>query len=255
MNQNIQELIRDAQCVLVGIGTECAYEVDRQDILKKANKDMEDFKDCMWLMDYLVAWEQENAEASRYIKAYNHLYEMVKDKNYFVVTLNTDNLIYQSNFPSEKITAPCGSMGRLQCSCGCEGSIQDAKELARDIAHKVYDEKRSLSDITRPVCSRCNAPLVFNIVGQEKYMEQGDMESWQKYRMWLTGTLNRKLCLLELGTDFSFPSVVRWAFEKVAFINEKATLVRMCQEYPQLTEELQGKGISIKEHPIEYFSK
>ena len=220
MNQNIQELIRESQCVLVGIGTECAYEVDKQDILSRIHKTMEDFKDCMWLMDYLVAWEQENTEESKYLKAYNNLYDMVKDKNYFVVTLNTDDLIFQSNFPQEKLTVPCGSKRRLQCSCGCEGSIQDAKDIVNNIVSQVYDEKRELCDIERPVCEKCNAPLTFNVIGQEKYMEEGYMESWKKYRMWLTGTLNKKICVLELGTGFKFPSVIRWAFEKVAFINE-----------------------------------
>lgn len=252
MNQKMQELISDSQFVIIGIGPEFGYQMDRQEILKKLNMNMDDFSDYMWILDYLVAEEQKRADVSKYVSAYNHLYEMVKDKNYFIVTLNTDDIIYESMFSREKITAPCGSIGRLQCSCGCEGSIQNAEEIVNSIAHQVWSEKRHLSEIERPVCQTCGKPLIFHTVEQEGYMEAGYLKSWEKYRMWLTGTLNRKLCLLELGTDFKFPSVVRWAFEKVAFLNEKAVLMRVCEKYPQLTEELQGKAISIKQNPLDY---
>ena len=40
-------------------------------------------------------------------------------------------------------------------------------------------------------------------------------------------TLNRKLLLLELGEGFEAPGFIRWPFENITFINNKAKLYRI----------------------------
>ena len=122
-----------------------------------------------------------------------------------------------------------------------------------EVISKLKQPEVTISEITKPVCGKCGKELVFNTVEAEKYLESVYMKSWEKYRMWLTGTLNRKVCLLELGVDFKYPSIIRWAFEKVAFINEKAVFVRINGAYPQLTEGLKGKAYSYHKNSVEFF--
>ena len=48
-----------------------------------------------------------------------------------------------------------------------------------------------------------------------------------------------------------YPSVIRFPFEKVTFINNKAKFVRVHEFLYQLTEDIKEKGTSIETNPVE----
>lgn len=89
-----------------------------------------------------------------------------------------------------------------------------------------------------------------SIYSRESYMEQ-----WDRYTKWLTDTLNRRLFILELGVLMELPAVIRWPFEKITFLNEKAFLIRLNKGLPQLSAELKGKALSIECHPVTFFDE
>ena len=76
-------------------------------------------------------------------------------------------------------------------------------------------------------------------------------EGWNLYSKWLMGTLNRKLCLIESDVSMNRPDRIRWPFEKIAEINNKAVFIRINEKLPFLPVELKDKGISIKENAID----
>lgn len=86
------------------------------------------------------------------------------------------------------------------------------------------------------VCPTCGAPLNFHTIANPDYLENGYLPQWEHYKKWLTATLNKKLCILELGVDFTFPQVIRFPFEKTAFYNKKAVFVRVNSRFPQLEQ-------------------
>lgn len=88
--------------------------------------------------------------------------------------------------------------------------------------------------------------------GEERM--QSSEEQWNSYLNWLTATLNHKLCILELGVGFSAPQVIRWPFEKTAAFNLKSALVRVNGTFPQLTEDLADRGISVKCNAVEFLT-
>ncbi len=81
---------------------------------------------------------------------------------------------------------------------------------------------------------------------------EDEEEQWKNYQDWLSGTLNKELLILELGVGFTLPGIIRWPFEKVAFYNNKAYLVRVHEKFPQLTSELQQKGIAVRQNSVEF---
>lgn len=115
----------------------------------------------------------------------------------------------------------------------------------------IYGSSLAPEQIVAP----CGSDKTGNVVTNENYDESCYLPQWQKYLKWLQNTLNRKLCILELGVGFKYPSVVRWPFEKTAYLNQKASFIRVSRKFPQLSEELKGKGISISENPAELFGK
>lgn len=77
-----------------------------------------------------------------------------------------------------------------------------------------------------------------------------DVSNWDEYNAWLTKTLNKSLLVLELGVGLAYPNVVRWPFEKVAFVNNKAKMIRVHKSLYQTTDELGEKCIPMKADPI-----
>ena len=68
--------VQDAELVLVGIGSEFSVkQADRESLL------------C----------------------AYNRLASLLQGKNYFLLTINTDDLIFESDLEKGRMVAPCGS--------------------------------------------------------------------------------------------------------------------------------------------------
>lgn len=178
-------------------------------------------------------WEAKKQPKVR--QAYEALYELVKGKDYFVVTTLTDGEIFNSSFGGERVTAPCGNDTWKQCSKACTKDIWEE--------HEVLDG----------ICPHCKEPLVGNTIKAETYIEEGYLPKWKEYTNWLSRTLNRKLLILELGEDFKTPTVIRWPFEKTAYINKQVVMFRIHQTYFQPSEEPSGRMVSIPEHSCEFF--
>ena len=63
------------------------------------------------------------------------------------------------------------------------------------------------------------------------------------------------LCVLELGVGLKYPTVIRFPFEKIVFVNNKAVMLRVNRKLYQSTEELKEKCVGIKADPIDYINQ
>ena len=172
----------------------------------------------------------------RLLEAYGLLEKLTRGKDLWVVTTATDGLIYETAFDLGRVTAPCGNIHWFQCSKACTKDIWEEGEVPDGI------------------CPHCGAPLTANTVRAEVYIEEGYLPKWQKYKQWQTRTLNRSLLLLELGVGLSYPTVIRWPFEKIAMLNEKAYLLRVHESLSQLPEGLTRAG-RVKENSVDWVLK
>lgn len=235
MKKEILKLIEQADIVLIGIGE--AFERKDRDL------ETEDFQRLCKEEPLLAGYERlrywKDHPDTKVVEAYNRLHDLVKDKDYFVVTTCMDDRIYESHFDAEKITAPCGTWRYLQCSENCTEEIL-----------LVTDEM--IRSKTPVFCPHCHAKAVFNQVTAEHYNENGYMPGWVAYRNWLQRTINRNICVLELGVGMKYPTIIRWPFEKIVFCNQKASFVRVHRTLFQLSEELHGKGNSIQADPVDF---
>lgn len=168
---------------------------------------------------------------------YDKMQDMIQDKDYFIVTTVTDGEIRKSSLVQSRIVAPCGNVTWRQCSKSCKKDIWEPGEIPDDI------------------CPHCGQPLTGNTIEAEDYIEEGYLPQWNAYTKWLSGTLNKRLLLLELGVGFKTPTVIRWPFEKTATVNKKAHLYRIHGNFAQLSEAVKGKGESILENSLEFFRK
>lgn len=241
----IADRIRSAEMVLIGIGNEFSPTLPE-----------------LKLDDAALPYEKSEyysslGDGDAVICAYKRLRELVGVKPYFVVTLNTDNLVYRGGFERDLVVAPCGSMEKMQCE---EHIVEAApvREKVLEEIRKLPAEKQKDRESTAlilekyAVCPICGKPLRFHIKSEEGYLESGYLDQWQKYNRWLSCTLNWKLCVLELGVGFEYPQVIRWPFEKITYFNQKSELIRVHSRLSQTASELGERGISVECSPVEF---
>ena len=209
----VMEKIKEAQKVLIGIGKEWALRDDEKDI-----------RFC-----HLTDPSQADLEA-----AYEALYDLIKEKDYYIVTTLTDGAVYEMPFDKNRIVAPCGNIHWRQCSKACTKDIWEESEVPDD------------------VCPHCKAPLTGNTIKAETYIEEGYLPRWKDYMKWQTGTINRSLVILELGEGFSTPTVMRWPFEKIIYFNQKSKLYRINENFYQLPKEAEKRGVSVHENSVRW---
>ena len=86
-----------------------------------------------------------------------------------------------------------------------------------------------------------------NLEGQEK--------QWEAYMNWLGCSLTHELTILELGEGFKDPMVMRWPFENVLSVHQKATLIRVHPSLYQIPKEAGERAIGLKQDCIEFVRK
>lgn len=259
--QEIENIIRESEMVLVGIGEELesGFSVLESsgiytELVKKAEAEGLSPEEYEWMYPYLLREaEKDSSKAQKIRDFYCRLRELLGDKNYFMITMNMDSMPEQNGFLKERLVKPFGNYEKMQCDRGCTNRLWSAQDFEAQIVRCVRSGEGKLSSLKKGSCPHCGGEAVLNNVNAEKYIEDGYLESWKRYTKWIEGTMNRKVCILELGVMLNYPSMIRWPFEKMGYLNKKASFIRINSRIPQLTEELKEKGISVRANPISFF--
>lgn len=258
MDISVLQKIKDADMVLVGIGEEFdCVKLLKQDEEYREKRQLLDTPEKKWLLPLLNQQYLSDETKKNIKKALEKLANILEDKNYFVVTTSTNPLVKDISWKENRVVAPCGSYNMKQCSKECESSLQETTnediEVTKHLLDCLGQEKENECSLGN--CNDCGIPFVFNNIYAPEYNENGYIKQWELYTKWLQGTLNKKLVVLELGVNMQFPSVIRFPFEKVTYFNQKAFMYRVNEKLYFLSEELNGKGISISENAVDWLLK
>lgn len=247
-----EQQIKTAEMVLVGIGSKWA-RAGRATDHHRFFAEMETNQDLVWINEFASSIYMRECLDQKLGEAIGALGQLLKGKNYFVVSLSTDSEIFADEIRTDRVVMPCGNHARLQCSdkCGANTCSMD-QEFEEKLKSYIKGEIKA-KDIERPVCSSCGKYLVINEIKNQPYTE-GYLEQWETYTKWLQGTLNHQLCVIELDVGMDYPSVIRWPFEKISYFNRKSTFFRVNDKFYQLPEELKDKGNSIKMSAIDFLA-
>lgn len=242
----IKEKIKTADLVLIGVGEQVAVPTRLMDKDEKYAKILEENMENDYYPYLQQVFIKENKQ--KYVEFYNRLYELLEDKNYYVITTNVDDVIYESKISAERIVAPCGSIHQYVCK-ECKGAIE---MFERDCVaeNQQMIEAGDISELSVKKCPVCGKLMTPNIVSYEYYDENGYLEKWNHYTKWLQGTVNRNLCILELGVGLNYPTVVRWPNERIVTYNNKAYMYRIHEKLYQLSEGIGERAKSVPENPM-----
>lgn len=249
--EKLRQDIEDSEMVLVGIGEEMG--ISEHEIMNSMPDLFQENMDCEQRLGYLMRQAYQQIIGEKYLLAYKRLNELIQKKNYFLVSVNTDNLAKRADFQESRQVFPCGGYDKLQCPSGCEEVWEQPDENWDSWAKESLSRMHTVQSYPEKAhCSKCGRELVFNNIYAEKYREEGYLADWAKYTKWLQGTVNHKVCILELGVGMKYPSVIRWPFEKIAVYNQKAAFYRIHSALYQMPDSLNGAGYSVPENPVDF---
>ena len=184
---------------------------------------------------------------NRYMDApkpvYENLLELVKDKDYFVITTNVDHCFQKAGFDKERLFYTQGDYGLFQCSEPCTPVTYDNEDMVRDMVERQSD-MRIPSELI-PKCPNCGKPLTMNLRSDDKFVED---EGWdraaERYNQFLR-TRKGKILYLELGVGYNTPGIIKFPFWQMTAKNPDATYACVNYGETMFPEEIQEQAISI----------
>jgi NAD-dependent SIR2 family protein deacetylase len=177
---------------------------------------------------------------------YTELDALTAHADRWVLTSNADNLFARMGFDAERLWTRQGTYSHLQCLRPCTQEVWDAKPYMEAILPKIDMRTGELTDASLvPVCPRCGGDVFLNVRGGAWFVEAPYAAQEERFHRWLQSTTRGRLVLLDIGTGFSTPSVVRWPMESIAASHPDAHLIRVNPDHPEVDARLRGKATSV----------
>ena len=270
MNRFVQRLddakkaIGDADYVLIGAGAGLStaagidYGYDRFKLYFEDFIEKYDFKDMYTSGFYPFETQEEkwaywarHIDTNRYnvgkTDVYQKLLELVKYKDYFVLTTNVEHQFWINGFDDERIFATQGDYGLLQCSKACHDKLYDNEKQVKEWVANTKDCK--IPSELVPKCPVCGADMETNLRVDDLFVQD---EKWyemhNRYADFINKIQGKKVVFLEIGVGYNTPVIIRFPFERMTLENPDATLIRLNLDYPQPTRENKDKTISFDEN-------
>lgn len=173
---------------------------------------------------HLQRWEFQPNEG------YTALLNMVKDKDYFVLTSNVDACFERSGFTKDRIYTPQGEWTHYQCKRACRNDSVFASRPMLDMVLPQINEDGFIPEALIPKCRNCGGDVFGNVRGDGNflhglYVEQNDaLQSWMKMKL----DSDRTVAIVEIGAGFNTPTVTRFPMESFARqLGERGRFIRI----------------------------
>ena len=178
---------------------------------------------------------------------YEQLLDLVKDKDYFVLTTNVDHQFWINGFEDNKIFATQGDYGIFQCSKPCHEKLYSNRDFVYE-ANENINDCRIPSDLI-PKCPACGKEMALNLRVDNTFVEDEKwMEMYNNYSKYLEHMdEDKNIVFLELGVGFNTPTIIRYPFEQMTYDNPNTTLIRLNRSSAQAIPQNKDKTICFDE--------
>lgn len=171
------------------------------------------------------AWWSRHVLYNRYVDApkpvYNALYELVKSKNYFVITTNVDHCFQKAGFDKRRLFYTQGDYGLFRCSAGCHNKTYDNEEQIRRMVAEQKDMK--IPSRLIPHCPVCGKPMAVNLRCDDTFVQD---EGWHsacgRYEKFVLTHKRERILYFELGVGGNTPVIIKYPFRRFTNQNPKA---------------------------------
>ena len=259
--KRLKNILNNSDCVIIGAGSGLStsagfvYDGDR------FHKYFSDFEEKYGFHDmysggfypyktpeeYWAFWSRY-VYVNRYQNApkpvYNDLFNLVKGKDYFVITTNVDHLFQKAGFDKKRLFYTQGDYGLFQCSVPCSAVTYDNERIILDMVKKQKNMKIPSELI--PKCPKCGSPLTMNLRSDNKFVEdEGWINAAERYENFLRSRNNQKIVFLELGVGYNTPVIIKFPFWQMTAKSSKAFYVCVNNGEAQVPKEIEDRALCI----------
>ncbi|MDE6110940.1 MAG: Sir2 silent information regulator family NAD-dependent deacetylase, partial [Eubacterium sp.] len=149
------------------------------------------------------------------------LYDLVKDKDYFVLTTNVDHCFQKAGFDKKRLFYTQGDYGLFQCSEPCCNETFDNEEIIK----AMYEQQRDMKIPSEliPKCPHCGKLLTTNLRCDDKFVQdEGWYKASERYSDFIRRHKNLNVLYLELGVGYNTPVIIKYPFWQMTAQNPKA---------------------------------
>lgn len=268
-NDNIEILINKintADAIVVGGGSGLSSAAGynhyhSKEIIEKKFKEFEKKYGIRSLFDayyYLYSTNEERwGFFSQYIKfmyeanpgqPYLDLYEILKNKPYFILTTNVD-MQFSKVFPEDRICLFQGDFSYFQCSQPCQDEIYKNNDIIDKMTENLIDTKISSDLIPRcPKCGRIMMPWVPDYDFLEGSYWKDSVKRYQNFlQEYLEKERNKTVLFLELGVGDMTPSIIQLPFWKMTASYPNTFYISINLKKTSAPEHLKGRAMAISD--------
>ena len=177
---------------------------------------------------------------------YRELFELVKEKNYFVITTNVDHCFQKSGFDKNRLFYTQGDYGLFQCSAPCCDKTYDNEQAIREMAARQKDMKIPAELV--PKCPVCGRAMTMNLRCDERFAED---DGWRaacgRYKRFLKDNKKKKTVYLELGVGMNTPAIIKYPFWKMVAENKNARYVCVNKAFAYAPDDIKARSLCFAE--------
>ncbi|MDD6154913.1 MAG: Sir2 silent information regulator family NAD-dependent deacetylase [Eubacteriales bacterium] len=219
-------------------------------------------------METYWSWWSRHIWVNRYVPipndTYETLYDLVKDKDYFVITTNVDHCFQRSGFDKKRLFYTQGDYGLLQSSNPHGASAHktyDNEDICREmllaqgfeigsdnelIVPEGADIKMRIPSELIPRCPDDGELMTTNLRADDRFVED---EGWhvaaERYEEFLRRHEGVKTLLLEAAVGYNTPGIIKYPFWRMTYEWSDATYACLNMGEAYAPDEIKFKSICI----------
>lgn len=257
----LKEILRGAENILIGAGaglsTAAGYVYDGE----RFQKYFSDFGEAYGFEDMYSGgfypydtpeefwgfWSR-NIFYNRYdlppSEVHKKLLELVRDKNYFVLTTNVDHLFQLNGFDKTRLFYTQGDYGLFQCPTPCHNKTYDNEKIIREMI--AAQKNMRVPEKLFPRCPKCGEMMMTNLRADDKFVEDsGWHAAAYRYKKFLSKYAAREIVYLELGVGGNTPGIIKYPFWRLTAENPAARYICINKGQAFVPDEISAQSLII----------
>lgn len=186
---------------------------------------------------------KEKCMQSEPSKIMKNMYQLVKEKDYFVVTTNGEDHFIPAGFAPERVFEMEGKLTEMRCANRCCDDIYSSKEAALRIIEGGKKGQELTSQL--PHCPKCGGNMGVNYGDYPSFIDQ---KSWQekaaRYQEFVNRFRGKRIVALEFGVG-RHNQIIKVPFMRLVAAETLAKYITFNKGEVYIPKEIQNKSIGV----------